>query len=70
MNLFDSPVIEIRPQRVGQFLGGNYGVVVSCPKCKLPAWRKSEKEYVHDAFVKLNKKHQPELTVTAVCRIK
>jgi hypothetical protein len=41
----------LRP--IGFFLGGKAGVVVPCPKCSRPAWRKAENLYVHEAAIAL-----------------
>jgi len=59
--------IRVEPKRVGQVIGGKWPVAVACPKCHLPAWRKSENEYVHAASITLDAKNNPKLTVHAHC---
>lgn len=55
--------VRIRPTAIGQQLGGRYPVVMECPVCHGPAWRKSLCTFVHDAVLRLDEFNEPELVV-------
>lgn len=55
--------VRIKPARVGQQMGGRYPVVIECPVCHEPVWRKSLCTFVHDAVLRLDEFNEPELVV-------
>lgn len=55
---------------VGRPIGSKRGmVVVTCPKCGVAAWKKSEREYVHRSKTTLNRKNEPEIEATWRCEL-
>jgi hypothetical protein len=52
---------------LGRPFGGKRGMVtVKCPKCSCPAWKKSDREYVHQTLTKLVR-NEPTIEVTRQC---
>lgn len=51
----------------GRPLGGKAGKVVACPKCGRGAWKKSAREYVHEAITRLQPTNEPSIERTNGC---